>query len=110
MEQIEKKEMMMDISSDTVTDLPDNRTEISQEKYDVHLKEKVSGVGAPIKDKVSAQIEALEKRLSMARKDKYDKEEEIAALTIQIVELEKQNIGKSMSTCAMLTGLSRRNC
>lgn len=96
MEQIEKKEMMMDISSDTVANLQDNRTEISQEEYDVHLKEKVSGVGAPIKDKVSAQIEALEKRLSMARKDKYDKEEEIAALTIQIIELEKQNIGKSM--------------
>lgn len=96
MEQIEKKEMMMDISSDTVADLQDNRTKISQEEYEAHLKEKVSGVGAPIKDKVSAQIEALEKRLSMARKDKYDKEEEIAALTIQIIELEKQNVGKSM--------------
>ena len=91
MEQMEKKELMMDISSDTVANLEDNRTEISQEEYEAHLKEKVSDVVVPIKDKVSTQIKALEEQLLRAKEEKYDKEEEIAALEIQIAELEKQN-------------------
>lgn len=66
MEQMEKKELMMDISSDTVANLEDNRTEISQEEYEAHLKEKVSDVVVPIKDKVSTQIKALEEQLLRA--------------------------------------------
>ena len=91
---MEKKELMRDISSDTVVNLEDNRTEISQEEYEAHLKEKVSGVVVPIKDKVSTQIKALEEQLLRAKEKKYDKEEEIAALEIQIAELEKQNADK----------------
>lgn len=91
---MKKKELMKDISSDVIANLEDNRTEISQEEYEAHLKEKTSVARTPIEDEVLAQINALKEQLLRAKEDKRSKEKEIANLEAQIIELESQDIGK----------------
>lgn len=91
---MKKKELMKDTSSDVIANLEDNRTEISQEEYEAHLKEKTSVARTPIEDEVLAQINALKEQLLRAKEDKRSKEKEIANLEAQIVELELQDIGK----------------